>query len=123
MMKKLLVLTTCLFLLFFMSCTSENRDNARAYVEGTITGNEIDFSEVKVVIKSDSKNVAETIPNTNGQFKLSGPLLSDSFSLVLSKKIKTFSASKEGCSLSTDSLEITIPIGTTYITFNEINLE
>ena len=123
MIKKLLLAAGFFFLFLLMGCNSENRDNARAYVEGTVTGNQNDFSEVSVMIKSDSKNVAETIPNGDGQFKLSGPLLSDSFTLVLSRKIKTFSASKEGCTLSPDSLEIMVPAGTTFITFNEINLE
>lgn len=123
MIKKLLLAAGFFFLFFMIGCNSENRDNSRAYVEGTVTGNQNDFSEVSVMIKSDSKNVAETIPNGNGQFKLSGPLLSDSFTLVLSRKIKTFSASKEGCTLSPDSLEILVPAGTTFITFNEINLE
>ncbi|WHF50970.1 hypothetical protein QGN23_11080 [Chryseobacterium gotjawalense] len=107
----------------FVGCTSENRNNSRAYVEGKITGSQFDFNKIKIIIKSDGKNIGETMPSGSGQFTVSGPLLSDSFSLVLNEKIKSFSSSKPGCRISSDSLEILIPSGTTYIIFNEINLE
>ncbi|QDP85520.1 hypothetical protein FNJ88_08085 [Chryseobacterium sp. SNU WT5] len=110
-------------LILIISCNSENRDNSRAYVEGKITGTQAVLSKATVSIKSDGKNVAEVIPNASGNFTLSGPLLNDSFTLVLNTKIKSFSTTKLGCTLSTDSLQIQIPVGTTYITFNEIKLE
>lgn len=122
-MKLFLTLFSIFLLNIFVSCNSENRDNSRAYVEGKITGNQLDFNEIKVFIKSDGKNIAETTPTGSGQFILSGPLISDTFSLVLKKKIKSFSSSKTGCTISSDSLEILIPSGSTYVIFNEINLK
>ncbi|QOW10904.1 hypothetical protein Q73A0000_11310 [Kaistella flava (ex Peng et al. 2021)] len=122
-MKLFFTLFSIFLLNIFVSCNSENRDNSRAYVEGKITGNQLYFNEIKVFIKSDGKNIAETIPTGSGEFVLSGPLLSDTFSLVLNKKIKSFSSSKTGCTISTDSLEILIPSGNTYVIFNEINLK
>ena len=83
----------------FFGCSTENRDNSRAYVEGKIIGNTIDFSKINITIKSENTNIAETIPNNSGDFILSGPLLSDSFTLVLNKKIKSFKSSKSGCTL------------------------
>ena len=107
----------------FIGCNTESRDNSRAYVEGKITGTNLDFSKISVIIKNENTNVATTNPNNSGDFVLSGPLLSATFSLVLNKKIKSFSASKNGCKLSADQLQIQIPAGTTYVTFNEIVLE
>ena len=112
----------CTFSVFF-SCRSENRDNSRASVEGNITGTQLRFDELTVEIKNDRKIIAKAIPNHSGGFVLSGPLLSDTFSLVLNKKIKSFNSSKTGCTISSDSLQILIPSGITYITFNEIILE
>ena len=112
----------CIFTVFF-SCTSENRDNSRAYVEGKIAGNQLKFDEISISLKNDGKIIAETNLNGSGEFVLSGPLLNDSFSLVSNKKIKSFTASKSGCKISADSLEILVPTGTTYITFNEIIVE
>lgn len=122
-MKQFFIILTALLFSLFLSCNSENRDNSRAYVEGKIMGNQLDFNEITVSLKSESKIIAETIPNESGGFVLSGPLLSDSFSLVINKKIKSFSTSKTGCVISSDALQILIPSGTTYITFNEIILE
>lgn len=122
-MRFLFTLIIVVLVTTFSSCTSENRDNARAYVEGKITGTQLNYNKITILLKSDDKNIAETIPTNAGEFVLSGPLLNDSFSLVLNKKIKSFTASKSGCTISGDSLEILVPTGTTYITFNEIIVE
>ena len=122
-MKFLLTISVLVLLTVSSSCTSENRDNARAYVEGKIAGNQLKFDEISISLKSDGKSIAETILTASGEFVLSGPLLNDSFSLVSNKKIKSFTASKSGCTISADSLEILVPPGTTYITFNEIIVE
>ena len=106
-----------------LGCQSENRNNSRAYVEGKITATHLQFAEINVMIKSESAIVAETSPTNSGNFTLSGPLLSDSFSLVFNSKIKSFNPSKSGCTISNDSLQIIVPAGITYITFNEIILE
>ena len=123
LMKILLVILAFFSLSVFVGCRSENRDHARAYVEGTITGNQLILDEITIHLSSDGKKIAETISNSSGEFVLSGPLLSDSFSLVFNKKIKSFSTLKKGCTLSADAKQIQIPAGITYITFNEIILE
>lgn len=112
-----------LFSIIFLGCRSENRDNSRVYVEGKISGNNLNFPSLRVVLEDEGQLIAEVIPHDNGQFVLSGPLLTDSFSLGINKKIKSFSASKPGCTLSEDSLKIVVPAGITYITFNEIIVE
>lgn len=122
-MKLFYLILSLSIISLFLGCDSENRDNSRAYVEGKITGNSIALNKISIHLKSDGKNVAETIPNSSGNFVLSGPLLSESFSLNFNEKIKSFSSSKTGCTLSNDSLQIEIPRGTTYITFNEIMLK
>ncbi|MDQ0476110.1 MULTISPECIES: hypothetical protein [Chryseobacterium] len=122
-MQRFFAMILLFSLCLFVGCTSENRNNSRAYVEGKITGSQSDFNKIKIIIKSDEKNIGETMPTGSGQFNVSGPLLSDSFSLVLNEKIKSFSSSKPGCTISSDSLEILIPSGTTYIIFNDINLK
>lgn len=122
--KKLMRLLSTLFIFaVILGCQSETRENPRAYVEGNITETKLEFAKIKVLIKSDNAIVAETIPGGSGDFTLSGPLLSDSFSLVFNAKIKSFKASKSGSTISSDSLQILIPAGTTYITFNEIKLK
>ena len=95
LMKILLVILAFFSLSVFVGCRSENRDHARAYVEGTITGNQLILDEITIHLSSDGKNIAETISNSSGEFVLSGPLLSDSFSLVFNKKIKSFSTLKK----------------------------
>lgn len=110
-------------LLSFLGCNSENRNNSRAYVEGNLTGNVSNSAEIELKIRSANLIIAEAIPDTAGKFEISGPLVSDSFSLYINRKIKSFSTTKMGCSLSSDSLEIIIPSGTTYIVFNEILLK
>lgn len=120
-----LFFTSCalLFLAYSVGCQSENRNNSRAYVQGKFTGNTGKMEEIKVMIISENRNVAETIPDNFGNFVLSGPLLSQIFGLKLNRKIKSFSASKTGCILSSDAMEISVPAGLTYIIFNEIELE
>lgn len=123
-MKKIVLIGLLIFFAaFYMGCNSESRDNSRAYVEGTVTGNKLDYKEIKVTLKSEGTIIAEATPNSSGGFVISGPLLSETFSLVSNRKIKSFAASKSGCILSSDALQISIPPGTTYITFNEIILE
>ncbi len=122
-MKFFCTLITFFLFSILIGCNSENRDNRRAYVEGKISGTNLDFSKISVALKSENTNVAATNPNNSGDFVLSGPLLSDSFAVLLNQKIKSFSASKTGCEISGDRLQILIPAGTTYITFNEIVLE
>ena len=106
-----------------MGCQEETRENSRAYVEGKITETSLQLAKIKVLIKSDNAIVAEAIPTDAGDFTLSGPLLSESFSLRFNAKVKSFKASKSGSVLSADSLQINIPAGTTTITFNEIKLK
>ena len=116
-----------LFYLFIFStilgCQEETRENSRAYVDGKITESSLQLAKIKVLIKSDNAIVAEAIPTDAGDFTLSGPLLSESFSLRFNAKVKSFKASKSGSVLSADSLQINIPAGTTTITFNEIKLK
>lgn len=123
MLKHFFLLLTVFSLTVLMACTSDSRTNSRAYVEGIVTGPNVDFAEITISLKSEDKNIAETIPETSGRFVVSGPIFSETFSVLLNKKIKSFSASKSGCTLSADQLEILIPPGTTYLTFNEIMLE
>ena len=113
------------FLIFsiLLSCQSDSRNNPRAYVEGKITASTLQFEDINITIKDGKTIVAETIPTNSGDFILSGPLLSDSFSLVFNSKIKSFKASKSGTSVSADSMQIIVPAGTTYINFNEIKLK
>ena len=122
-MKFYYTFSTIFLLLLLLGCDSESRENSRAYVEGNLTGNTINLSKMTVKIMSAERNVAEVIPNNSGQFVISGPLISDAFSLKLNKKIKSFSTSKAGCTLSSDSLEIIVPAGITYIIFDNIEMK
>lgn len=117
------VFCTFFILPVFLACQADNRNNPRAYVEGKINGSQLDYQRINVILKSDNTNIAETVPNNSGDFSLSGPLISDSFSLVLNKKIRSFSTSKTGCTISADSLQILIPAGTNHIIFNEIKVK
>ena len=107
----------------FLACQSDSRDNPRAYVQGKITGTNLKFDKISVILESDHTNIAETVPANSGDFTLSGPLISEDFSVVLNKKIESFTASKQGCTLSADSLQILVPAGNTYVTFDEIKVK
>lgn len=122
-MKFYLFIFLAIFSLIFVSCETDSRDNSRAYVEGKITGNNLNYLLINVVLEDENKLIAEVTPGDNGQFTLSGPILTDSFTLGINRKIKSFSASKTGCTLSSDSMKIIVPARITYITFNEIVLE
>lgn len=112
-----------LIFLIFINCQSENRDNSRAYVEGKISESKLPFSKISVKIIDNSSAIAETYPKPSGDFALSGPLFSDSFSLEFNTKIKSFSASKSGLEISADSLQIIVPAGISYISFTDIKLK
>lgn len=112
-----------IFTIALVGCQSENRANPRAYIEGKITKSSLEFQKITVMIESESTIVAETIPNNQGDFTLSGPLLSNKCSLIFNTKIKSFSASNSGSKISSDSLQILIPPGTTYVKFNQIVLK
>ena len=114
---------TLIFFTILLGCQSDNRSNPRAYVEGNLKSAQFEMAEINVTIKSENTIVGETNPDGSGNFTISGPLLSDSFSLVFNSKIQSFKSSKTGCTISADSLEILIPVGTTYLTFSEIILE
>lgn len=122
-MKILFSVFTLTLLSLFLSCNSSDPSNSRAYVTGKITGNVPDYNSVNVKIISDNILVATTFAESSGNFVLSGPLPNQSFSLVLNRKIKSIDTSLNGCEISADRLQIKIPTGTTYITFNEINVE
>lgn len=108
--------------LLLISCGQDDLSSTRAYVEGKIKSPTI-TEEFRIVLESDGKTVAETTPNSSGNFVLSGPLFSEGFSVNFPQKIETFTSSKSGCSISEDSLSITIPKGISYITFTEISLK
>ncbi len=107
----------------FLSCQSDNRSNPRAYVEGKVSSTQFEMPQISVLINSENTIVGEAIPDGSGNFTVSGPLFSDSFSLVFNSKIKSFKTAKSGCAISGDEMQILVPAGTTYITFTEIILE
>lgn len=112
-----------LFCCALMSCNRANPDDSRAYIEGKIRGSQMILTEQQIKIVSNTTVIAETFPDGSGSFVLSGPLLSKSYSLVLPKKVKSFSASKSGCIIAPNGKEILIPEGNTYLIFNKIILE
>ena len=115
-------LASILFCLAGCSRTSES--NSRIYIEGKMSGNLIAPDAIEVKIVNEGLIISETKLASDYGFKLSGPLVSSGYcELQINKKIKSFSASKPGCILNSDSKSIQIPAGTTYLIFNEIVLE
>lgn len=110
----------CVFLL--IGCSADE-DFSRVYAEGKVELQDVAYNDVSLSIKSGDKISATTVLNPNGNFILSGPLYSREFSLVSSHKLQAFSASKVGCSISEDSLSISIPAGITHIIFHSIKLQ
>lgn len=110
-----------LFLL--LNCRSDSQNNSRAFVEGKVISSGLNLSKFLLKIVSGDIAVAQTIPDTDGTFKLSGPLRGECFSILASEKIKSFDADRSGLQLSPDGLQIAVPAGVTYIKFNEIVLE
>ena len=115
-------LGSILIFLMLTSCLSENRSNARAYVEGHLKAKPKYSGKVILSLQSGAKIIAKVTPTINDRFIMSGPLLTDSFTLLSSHKIQSFSASREGCVLAADSSSIAVPAGITYLIFNEINI-
>jgi len=112
-----------LFATLAISCGSDDLSSTRAYVEGKVKTETLYLEDLNISITSENKTVARTIPTSSGNFVLSGPLFSDGFSVNFNEKIKTFSASRSGCTLSEDSLSIIVPEGVSYITFSEITMQ
>ena len=109
--------------LLFMSCRSDSQENPRAFVEGKVVSATVDYNKFMLRIISENTVVAETLLETGGNFKLSGPIGKNGFDIVSTEKIITFSADKTGLQISSDGLKISVPAGITYIKFNEIVLE
>ena len=107
----------------FLSCRSDSQENPRAFIEGKLISATVDYNKFSLKIISEKTVVAETLLETGGNFKLSGPIGKTGFEMIATEKIKTFSADKTGLSLSDDGLKISVPAGITYIKFNEIVLE
>ena len=109
--------------LLFLSCRSDSQENPRAFVEGKVVSATVDYNKFMLRIISENTVVAETLLETGGNFKLSGPIGKTGFEMIATEKIKTFSADKTGLQISSDGLKISVPAGITYIKFNEIVLE
>jgi len=120
-MKKLLRLF--FFIAFLLSCGSDDLSSTRAYVEGKVKTETLYLEDLKISITSENKTVAQTVPTSSGNFVLSGPLFSEGFSVNFNEKIKSFSASKSGCTLSDDSLSIHIPERISHIIFSEVTMQ
>ena len=109
--------------LLFLSCRSDSQENPRALVEGKVVSATVDYNKFMLRIISENTVVAETLLETGGNFKLSGPIGKTGFEMIATEKIKTFSADKTGLQISSDGLKISVPAGITYLKFNEIVLE
>lgn len=112
-----------LFLLLLSACGTDDFSNTRAYAEGKIISENIPADEVEIMLISQGRTVAQTVPVSSGTFVLSGPLFSDDFKIKFSRKIRSFSASKSGCTLTADSLSIEVPAKVSYISFPEIKVK
>lgn len=122
-MKNISVVLFLFTLLFLPSCSAESRENQRLYTEGVIVSLNSTLTGTNVHLKSAGKNIAEQTLTADGRFILSGPAISEESSLFIGKKIKSFSASQSNCQISSDSLEIMIPHGITYVSFPKILTE
>ena len=124
MKVKLSVVPVLLFnALFFQSCNTDSNENPRAYAEGKVVSAAVNYNTFFFRIKSENIIVAETMLESGGEFKVSGPIGNSGFSLISTDKIKSFNTEKSGLSLSDDGFKIDVPAGITYIKFNEIVLE
>lgn len=112
-----------ILLMLCLSCGSDDLSNTRAYAEGKVVSESFAMNDLDIFIISNTKVVAQTKPTASGSFVLSGPMFSDGFDLKFNRKIASFSASKEGCSLSQDSLSIVLPDEVSFISFEEIRLQ
>lgn len=109
--------------LVFLGCSSDSRENPRAYVEGKLVSSTVNYNKFSFKIMSDGVIVAETMLESDGNFKLSGPIGNAGFILSSTNKIKSFNTDKSGLTLLADSLQINVPAGITYLKFNEIVLQ
>ena len=109
--------------LLFLSCRSDSQENPRAFVEGKVVSATVDYNKFMLRIISENTVAAETLLETGGNFKLSGPIGETGFEMIATEKIKTFSTDKTGLQISSDGFKIRVPAGITYIKFNEIVLE
>ena len=106
-----------------LQCRNDSQENTRAYVEGKVAYNNIDLYKYRIRIIADHTIVAETAIEANGNFKLSGPINNDGFTIHSAEKITSFDVDRNGLILSTDGLSIAVPAGITYLKFHHITLE
>ena len=110
--------------LFLTQCKDDDTQIFRAYAEGKISFTDEKFLEDPIHLVKDKKIIAETYPKESGSFVLAGPYDKGEYQLSLKRfKIKSFNTNVSGCKISSDSLSIIIPNGTTYIIFDNIQLK
>ena len=118
MKSKLLLI---LFAFLLISCNNNDENNTRIYIEGNVITT-LPLEKIAISIKSGDRIIAETHPQPNTYFILSGPSLETENALIFNEKIKKFSTDKIGLQLSKDSMSIKIPSSISYLKFNSIEL-
>lgn len=106
------------------SCKSDDDSQIfRAYVEGKITTSNSEILLKPILLKSNNRTIAETVPKNSGSFVMAGPYETGDYDLIFNAKVKSFSTASVGCKISKDSTKISIPSGVTFISFDQITLE
>lgn len=122
-MKSKFMIGSVSLILSCISCGQDYVDNSRVYVEGKITSQSQSASNLPVSLENSYYVLSKTNSGNDGSFKLGGPDATSETELVLNKKILSFSADRQGCSLREDSLSIILPKDRNYVKFSNITIE
>jgi|GEM_PF-924199 len=125
-MKFLYIINTIAFSFLMTSNGCERAeyvDNSRIFVEGKIISKNGTSANLPVQLINDDLLVSEGQSKSDGTFRLGGAATTLVTSLFVNKKIESFSANTNGCTLNYDSLSINLPADRKYVKFDSIILQ
>jgi hypothetical protein len=115
--------STLVLLLTAISCGQDYVDSSRVYVEGKITSQNQSVNNIPLRLENSYYLLSKGNTANDGSFRLGGPEATSETELVLNKKIVSFSADQQGCTLREDSLSIILPEERHYVKFSNITIE
>jgi len=112
-----------LSVLLCISCEADYVNNSRVFVEGKVTSQNQSANGIPISLNTWLYPISQGTTKSDGSFSLGGPDAADEISLVLGKKIISFSTDSKECYLDIDSLSIKLPENLEHVKFSNITIE
>lgn len=122
-MKSKFTIGSVFLVLSCIGCAQDYVDNSRIYVEGKITSQNQSANQLPIKLENLYHTISKGTTGNDGTFRLGGPDVTSDIELIVGKKIISFSADQQGCTLSEDSLSIVIPEDKHHVKFSNITID